>query len=82
MPFMSQLPSCDQRSPIVVRKQSIDELDLSLRVANALRSENIFRIGDLTERTRKEVIAATNSPRAVAEIEEKLILLNLNFRQE
>lgn len=36
--------------------QPIDDLDISVRVANVLRSENIYYIGDLIQRTEVELL--------------------------
>ncbi len=57
--------------------ESINVLGLSARNASALRSVNIFTLGDLVEKTDKEIFEATMSRKATDQIVAKLALRGL-----
>ena len=40
--------------------RSVDELDLSVRAANCLKAENVYRVGDLVQRTELELLKTPN----------------------
>jgi hypothetical protein len=59
---------------------SIDDLGLSVRAMNALRSDNITTIGDLVQRTRQGLLVIPNFGRvSLAEVEAALAKLKLQL---
>lgn len=59
--------------------QPIDHLDLSVRSMNCLKSDDVFRIGDLVQRTEQEMLRTPNFGRkSLNEIKE--VLENLGLR--
>lgn len=63
-----------------VLDRPIDELHLSVRASNALRSENIIVIGELVERTKQELLSIPNFGRvSLAEVESALAELKLHL---
>ena len=60
-----------QVDPILLRP--VDDLELTVRSANCLKAENIFYIGDLTQRTENELLKTPNLGRkSLNEIKEVL----------
>jgi DNA-directed RNA polymerase subunit alpha len=58
----------------------VDELELSVRSANCLKSENIFYIGDLVQKSENEMLRTPNFGRkSLTEIKEVLAQYGLNF---
>jgi predicted DNA-binding transcriptional regulator AlpA len=63
-----------------VLERSIDGLDLSVRASNALRSDNIILVGDLVERTKKNLMEIPNfGPVSLLEVESALAKLKLHL---
>jgi DNA-directed RNA polymerase alpha subunit len=63
-----------------VLERRIDELDLSVRAVNALRNENIIVVGELVQRSEKELLSMPNFGRiSLAEIESVLAKLKLHL---
>lgn len=53
--------------------KTVEELDLTVRSANCLKSKNLFYIGDLVQRTESELMKTPNFGRkSLTEIKEKL----------
>jgi Bacterial RNA polymerase, alpha chain C terminal domain len=72
------LPLGATRPPLDVR---IADLDLSTRTLNALRNDGIDRVGDLVERTKKDLLYIPNfGKRCLGEVEAALALLHLHLR--
>ena len=64
------------------RALPVEELQLSLRSYNSLRREGIHTVGDLTSRTREELLAIDNiGPASVEEIRQKLATLGLSLAE-
>lgn len=62
--------------PILSR--SVDDLELSIRSANCLRTEKIFSIGDLVQRTEDELLKSRNfGEKSLVEIKDVLASLGL-----
>ncbi|HEY0592207.1 MAG TPA: DNA-directed RNA polymerase subunit alpha C-terminal domain-containing protein, partial [Thermoanaerobaculia bacterium] len=58
----------------------IEELDLSVRSANCLKNANIRTLGDLVQRTEREMLATKNFGRkSLDEIKDVLSSLGLSF---
>ena len=70
--FDSPAPrSAQQFDPILLRP--VDELELTVRSANCLKAENIFYIGDLSQRSENELLKTPNLGRkSLNEIKEVL----------
>jgi len=63
--------------------QPIDHLDLSVRSMNCLKSDDIFRVGDLVQRTEQEMLRTPNFGRkSLTEIKEVLEKMNLHLGME
>jgi len=63
-----------------VLSQPIDHLDLSVRSMNCLKSDNIFRVGDLVQRTEQEMLRTPNFGRkSLTEIKEVLENMGLSL---
>jgi len=63
--------------------QPIDYLDLSVRSMNCLKSDDIFRVGDLVLRTEQEMLRTPNFGRkSLNEIKEVLENMGLNLGME
>lgn len=63
-----------------VLAQPIDHLDLSVRSMNCLKSDNIFRVGDLVQRTEQEMLRTPNFGRkSLTEIKEVLENMGLSL---
>jgi DNA-directed RNA polymerase subunit alpha len=65
--------------------QSVDELELTVRSANCLKTENILYIGDLIQKTENELLKTPNlGKKSLTEIKEMLALrgLSLGIRLE
>jgi DNA-directed RNA polymerase subunit alpha len=75
--------SSQQFDPILLRP--VDELELTVRSANCLKAENIYYIGDLSQRTENELLKTPNLGRkSLNEIKEVLASrgLTLGMRLE
>lgn len=60
--------------------RSIDELDLTVRSANCLKAQNIYRVGDLIQFTDTELLRTPNlGRRSLNEIKEVLAALGLTL---
>ncbi len=58
--------------------QPIDHLDLSVRSMNCLKSDNVFYVGDLVQRTEQEMLRTPNFGRkSLTEIKEVLASMDL-----
>jgi DNA-directed RNA polymerase subunit alpha len=69
--------------PILLRP--VDDLELTVRSANCLKAENIFRIGDLIQRTEVELLKTPNlGKKSLTEIKDVLATrgLSLGMRLE
>jgi len=63
-----------------VLAQPIDHLDLSVRSMNCLKSDDIFRVGDLVQRTEQEMLRTPNFGRkSLTEIKEVLENMGLGL---
>ena len=66
-------PEVDPRLQEMLAKP-IEELDLSVRSANCLKNANIRTLGDLVQRTEREMLSTKNFGRkSLDEIKEKLV---------
>ena len=69
--------------PSNVLALTIDELQLTVRVANCLKAENIYTVGDLVARSELELIKTPNlGRRALNEIRDVLASLKLDLRSD
>ncbi len=60
--------------------QKVDELDLSVRSQNCLKNENVVYVGDLVQKTEKQMLAASNfGKKSLSEMRCTLIALGLDF---
>jgi DNA-directed RNA polymerase subunit alpha len=72
-------PSVDPRLSELLGKP-IEELDLSVRSANCLKNANIRTLGDLVQRTEREMLSTKNFGRkSLDEIKDVLSSLGLSF---
>jgi DNA-directed RNA polymerase subunit alpha len=72
-------PSVDPRLSELLQKP-IEELDLSVRSANCLKNANIRTLGDLVQRTEREMLSTKNFGRkSLDEIKDVLSSLGLSF---
>jgi len=63
-----------------ILSQPIDHLDLSVRSMNCLKSDDIFRVGDLVQRTEQEMLRTPNFGRkSLNEIKEVLEEMGLSL---
>ena len=70
----------DDEGIVDVLAQPIDHLDLSVRSMNCLKSDDIFRVGDLVQRTEKEMLRTPNFGRkSLTEIKEVLENMGLSL---
>jgi DNA-directed RNA polymerase subunit alpha len=77
------LDSKDSKENITFSKyllKKVDELELSVRSANCLKTENIFYIGDLVQKSESEMLKTPNFGRkSLNEIKEVLAHMGLGF---
>jgi len=77
------LDSKDSKEHITFSKyllKKVDELELSVRSANCLKTENIFYIGDLVQKSEGEMLKTPNFGRkSLNEIKEVLAHMGLGF---
>lgn len=60
--------------------RKVDELELSVRSANCLKTDNIIYIGDLVQKSEAEMLRTPNFGRkSLNEIKEVLVQMGLNF---
>ena len=72
-------PEVDPRLAEILAKP-IEELDLSVRSANCLKNANIRTLGDLVQRTEREMLSTKNFGRkSLDEIKDVLASLGLSF---
>ena len=72
-------PEVDPRLQEMLAKP-IEELDLSVRSANCLKNANIRTLGDLVQRTEREMLSTKNFGRkSLDEIKDVLASLGLSF---
>src|ERR1700674_3488516 len=72
-------PEGDPRLAEILAKP-IEELDLSVRSANCLKNANIRTLGDLVQRTEREMLSTKNFGRkSLDEIKDVLANMNLSF---
>jgi DNA-directed RNA polymerase subunit alpha len=72
-------PEVDPRMAEMLSKP-IEELDLSVRSANCLKNANIRTLGDLVQRTEREMLSTKNFGRkSLDEIKDVLASLGLSF---
>ncbi len=77
-PAALEAPKAPQIDPILLRP--VDDLELTVRSANCLKSENIFYIGDLIQCTEHELLKAPNLGRkSLNEIKEVLASRGLSL---
>lgn len=70
----------DNRELEALLAQPIDHLDLSVRSMNCLKSDDIFRVGDLVQRTEQEMLRTPNFGRkSLTEIKEVLEKMGLHL---
>jgi len=70
----------DDEGIVDVLAQPIDHLDLSVRSMNCLKSDDIFRVGDLVQRTEQEMLRTPNFGRkSLTEIKEVLENMGLSL---
>jgi DNA-directed RNA polymerase subunit alpha len=75
----SAAPEVDPRMSEMLAKP-IEELDLSVRSANCLKNANIRTLGDLVQRTEREMLSTKNFGRkSLDEIKDVLASLGLSF---
>jgi DNA-directed RNA polymerase subunit alpha len=75
----SAAPEVDPRVSEMLAKP-IEELDLSVRSANCLKNANIRTLGDLVQRTEREMLSTKNFGRkSLDEIKDVLASLGLSF---
>jgi DNA-directed RNA polymerase subunit alpha len=75
----AQVPEVDPRLAEMLGKP-IEELDLSVRSANCLKNANIRTLGDLVQRTEREMLSTKNFGRkSLDEIKDVLASLGLSF---
>jgi DNA-directed RNA polymerase subunit alpha len=75
----AQVPEVDPRLAEMLSKP-IEELDLSVRSANCLKNANIRTLGDLVQRTEREMLSTKNFGRkSLDEIKDVLASLGLSF---
>jgi DNA-directed RNA polymerase subunit alpha len=75
----SAAPEVDPRLAEMLAKP-IEELDLSVRSANCLKNANIRTLGDLVQRTEREMLSTKNFGRkSLDEIKDVLASLGLSF---
>ncbi len=68
----------DEIAPILIRP--VDDLELTVRSANCLKAENIYRIGDLIQRTEVELLKTPNlGKKSLTEIKEVLASRELSL---
>jgi DNA-directed RNA polymerase subunit alpha len=73
------MPDVDPRMAEMLTKP-IEELDLSVRSANCLKNANIRTLGDLVQRTEREMLSTKNFGRkSLDEIKDVLASLGLSF---
>ena len=62
----------DEIDPMLL--QPVDDLELTVRSANCLKSENIYYIGDLVQRSEMELLKAPNlGKKSLNEIKDVLV---------
>ncbi len=77
-PVQAEQPKAPQIDPILLRP--VDDLELTVRSANCLKSENIFYIGDLIQCSEHELLKAPNLGRkSLNEIKEVLASRGLSL---
>ena len=77
-PALTEQPKAPQIDPILLRP--VDDLELTVRSANCLKSENIFYIGDLIQCSEHELLKAPNLGRkSLNEIKEVLASRGLSL---
>ena len=73
-------PTSEERdAPNAHLTRLVDELELSVRTANALQRANIRTIGELCARTEAEIFKSGFDPRSLKELKEILAELGLSF---
>jgi DNA-directed RNA polymerase subunit alpha len=76
---IAEQPEVDPRLAEMLQKP-IEELDLSVRSANCLKNANIRTLGDLVQRSEREMLSTKNFGRkSLDEIKEVLASLGLSF---
>ena len=66
-----------------VLSKGVDELSLSVRTANCLKNAGVHTVGELVQKTRKEMLETKNlGKKSLEELESTLIDLGLGFRSE
>lgn len=74
------VPESDDEGIVDVLAQPIDHLDLSVRSMNCLKSDDIFRVGDLVQRSEQEMLRTPNFGRkSLTEIKEVLENMGLSL---
>jgi DNA-directed RNA polymerase subunit alpha len=63
--------------------KSVDELNLSVRTANCLKNAGVHTVGELVQKSRKEMLETKNlGKKSLEELESTLEELELSFRSE
>jgi DNA-directed RNA polymerase subunit alpha len=66
-----------------VLAKSVDELNLSVRTANCLKNAGVHTVGELVQKSRKEMLETKNlGKKSLEELESTLEELELGFRSE
>ena len=72
-----------ERPDTVMKKMTIEELDLSVRSFNCLKRANINTVEDLTNKTEEEMIKVRNLGRkSLEEVEHKLAMMGLSLASD
>ena len=72
-----------EKEPDTVLKMTIEELDLSVRSFNCLKSANINTVEDLVNKTQDEMIKVRNLGRkSLEEVEHKLTMMGLSLASD
>ena len=70
----------DKKKCDAVFLRKVDELDLSVRSHNCLKNENVIRVGDLVQKTEKEMLKTPNfGKKSLDEIKKLLVGMGCEF---
>ena len=81
--FSNLLNTSSDDAKIDYSTKYIEEIGLSVRPVNCLKSANIFTVQDLLNKTQKDMDEIKNlGKKSLDEIEEKLKEMGLSFKEE